>query len=144
MASALGIDLLGEEPESPGRAEQPLTECPRPAGLADFTQGGDEPERADRERSLLAMEAVVGLVHEVAQHEAALRQVAFDGEDRVAHAGIVWWQEPQQRDQQQRGVERVGLVMLAEDPVLDAALEDLLVEAVGKGGPASGEAFLVE
>ena len=95
------------------------------AALADLRERRDQPEGADQEGALLAAEAVVGLLDLVAEDEAVLGQVVGDRLDRGAHALVVGGEEAQQRDQQGRGVERVGLVVLAEDAVAAAALEDL-------------------
>ena len=75
--------------------------------LADLDQRADEPERADRERALLGAQAVVGLLDAVAQDQAVLAQLVGDPEDRVADPLVVAGQEVDQRQQQQRGVERV-------------------------------------
>ena len=83
--------------------------------LADDRERGDEPERADQERALLARQAVVGLVGAVAQHEAVLGQVVGDREHGGVQALVVPGQEPEDRREQRRGVERVGLVVLAQD-----------------------------
>ena len=71
------------------------------------------------------LQPVVGLLDLVAEDEAVLGQVVGDRLDRGPHPRVVGREEAQQRDQQGRGVERVGLVVLAEDAVADAALEDL-------------------
>ena len=60
-------------------------------------------------------EAVVGLVGAVAQDEAVLGQVVGDRVDRRAQALVVGGQEAEDRREQRRRVERVGLVVLAQD-----------------------------
>ena len=78
------------------------------------------------------MEAVVGLVDLVAEHEAVLRQLVGDREHGRAHALVVGRQEADDRDQQRRRVERVGVVVLAEHAALgDAVLEDVGADLVG-------------
>src|SRR5579875_1103037 len=59
VAPGLGVDLLGVEAERAGVPEQPLAEQPRALQLADLAQRRHEPERADQERPLPALEAVV-------------------------------------------------------------------------------------
>ena len=66
-----------------------------------------------------------------------LGELVGDRQHRRPHALVVGGQEADQRDQQQRGVERVGLVVLAEDAALaDAALEDLGLHRVRLRSPA--------
>src|SRR5690242_19355944 len=55
-----GVDLLRVEVERPGERKELLEQLPGPGGLADHRERGDEPERADGERALLAAQAVVG------------------------------------------------------------------------------------
>ena len=86
--------------------------------LADDRQAGDQPEGADQEAALLAGQAVVGLAGAVAQDEAVLGQVVGDRQHARAHALVVARQEAEQRRQQVGGVQRVGLVVLAQDAVL--------------------------
>ena len=64
------------------------------------------------------LQPVVGLLDAVAEHESVLGQLVGDREHRVADPLVIGRQEADQRDQQRRGVERVGLVVLAEDAAL--------------------------
>ena len=101
-------------------------------GLADLGQRRDEPERADQERALLAAQPVVGLVDPVAEDEPVLLR-ARDGDRQHGRADslVVGRKEPHERDQQGRGVERVGLVVLAEHASLGHAVR----EDVRRGSP---------
>src|SRR5438093_13565575 len=54
MATAPGIDLLTEQIERAGVREELLAQLTRSLDLADLDQCRDQPERADRERALLA------------------------------------------------------------------------------------------
>ena len=66
-----------------------------------------------------------------------LGQLIGDRVDRVDHPLVVRRQEADERDEQCGCVERVGLVVLAEDAsVGDAPLEDVLADLVGDLGPA--------
>ena len=106
----------------------------------DRAEGRHQPERADQEGALLARQSVVGLVGAVAHHEPVLGQLLGDRGDRVAHPLVGARQEAEQRGQQGRGVEGVGVVVLAEDAaVADAVGEDVLLDLVGDRGP-----FLLE
>ena len=62
VAAGVGVELLGVEAERRRDAQQPLHQVAGALQLADDRQRGDEPERADQERALLARQAVVGLV----------------------------------------------------------------------------------
>ena len=91
-----------------------------------------QPERADEERPLLAREAVVGLVGAVAQDEAVLGELVGDGVDGRAQALVRAGQEAEDRREQRRGVEGVGVVVLAQRPGLrDAVLEDVGADLLG-------------
>ena len=133
VAAAAGVELLGVEAERAGEREQLLAQRPGPAVLADLDQRRHEPERADRERALLAGEPVVGLLHAVAQHEAVDGELVGDGEHGGAHARVVGREEAEQRHEQQRRVERVGLVVLREDAALvERVGADVGVDLVGR------------
>ena len=91
-------------------------------------------------RALLARQAVVGLLDPVAQDQSVDGELVGDGEHGRPHARVVGREEPDQRHQQQRGVERVGVVVLGEDATLvDAVRADVGVDLVGRGLPALGQ-----
>ena len=90
---AAGIDLLGVEPQGAGERQELLAQLPGPVVLPDLDQRRHEPERADRERALLARQPVVGLLDAVAQHEAVDGQLVGDGEHRRPHPRVVGRQE---------------------------------------------------
>ena len=50
---------------------------------------------------------------------------------------VVAGQEAEERSQQRRGVERVGVVVLAQDAVAHAVLEDVGLDLVGDRLPSS-------
>jgi hypothetical protein len=52
------VDLLGVQQQRAGVGQQLLAQGPGAGQLPDLGQRGDQPERADGERSLLAAEAV--------------------------------------------------------------------------------------
>ena len=83
------VDLLRVEQEGPGEVEQLFAEARCPFALADHRQGGHEPEGADGERALFALEAGVGAVHFVPQDETVLGEFVGDGEDGVANALVL-------------------------------------------------------
>ena len=57
---------------------------------------------------------VVGLVGAVAEHESVLGQVGSDRVDGGAQSVVVGRKEAEDRGEQHRGIERVGLVVLAQ------------------------------
>ncbi len=123
-------------PERRGDAQQPLHQVACPRTLADDRQRGDEPERADQERALLARQPVVGLVRAVAQHEAVLGQLVGDRQHAVAGPFVAAGQEPEDGRQQRRGIQRIGLVVLAQHaPIADAELLDVGADLFGDGPP---------
>ena len=89
--------------------------------------------------ALLAAQAVVGLLDAVAQHEPVDGQLVGDRVDRRDDALVVGRQEAHERREQQRRVERVGVVVLDEHAALvDAVLEHVGVDLVGGRLPALG------
>ena len=136
VAAGVGVELLGVEAERRRDAQQALHQVARALELADDRQRGDEPERADQERALLARQAVVGLARAVAQDEAVLGQLVGDREHAGPQALVVAGQEAEERRQQRRGVERVGRVVLAQHAaVVDAVLEDVGLDLLGRRRP---------
>ena len=71
-----------------------------------------QPERADGERSLLAGEPGVGSLDPVPEDQVVLGQLVGNGQHGRSHALVAGRQET--HEQQQRGVQIAGLVMLAE------------------------------
>jgi len=59
-------------------------------------------------------------------------QILGDRLDRRPDPRIIGGKEAKQRDQKQRGVERVGVVVLAKDAVSQTALKDLLADRFGR------------
>ena len=138
VAPAVGVQLLGVELEGAGQGQQLLAQLAGPDVLADLGQGGHEPERADGEAALLSRQPVVGLLDLVAQDEPVHRQVVGDGEHGGPYPGIVGGQEAHQGDEQHRGVQGRGVVVLPEHAVLDAPGAHLGVDLVGARLPAVG------
>ena len=104
--------------------------------LTDDGERGHQPEAADQEGAFLAGQAVVGLAGDVAQHEAVLGQLGGDGVDGVLHPLVGSGEEAEQGGEQRGGVERVGVVVLAEDAaVADAVSEDVGADLLGGLGP---------
>ena len=137
VPAAARVDLLGVEAERARVREQLLAEVVRARELADLDERRDEPERADRERSLGAAQAVVGLGRPVAEHEPVDRELVRDREHRGPDARVVRRQEADERHQQHGGVERRGLVVLAEDAALiDGVGADVRPDLVGARLPA--------
>ena len=135
VAARAGVELLGVEAERRRDAEQPLHQVAGTLPVADDRERRHQPERADQEAPLLAGEAVVGLAGPVAEDEAVLRQVVGDGLDRLAQRLVAGGQEAEDRGQQRRRVERIGVVVLAEHAVADAVLEDVRPDLVGGAAP---------
>jgi hypothetical protein len=110
-----GVVLLRQQSDVVAQREQPLEDLP---GLVVPTHQGvvvGEPERAGEERALAGgqpVDAVARLLG-VALHEAVLQQLPLDGGDGALHAFVGGWEEADQRDHQQRGVELPGAACLA-------------------------------
>ena len=97
VATAVRIDLLRVQPEGAGEREQFLAQLMGSIELADLDQRRHQPERADRECTLLALQAVVGLLGPVAQDQAIDRELVGDREDRRPDARVVGGQEAHER-----------------------------------------------
>src|SRR5215207_3176119 len=139
VTPAVRLDLLGVQQERARVGKQFLAQSAGAIHLADLRERGDEPERADRERPLLTSEPVVGRLHAVPEHEAVDRQLVGDGQHGCAHPLVGGRQEPQERDQEQRGVERIGVVVLHEDAaIVGAVLADVRMHLLGGAFPALG------
>ena len=95
------IDLLGVEAERRGVAEQALAQLPGADQLADLGECRDQPERADQEGAFLAGEAIVGLIHAVAQDQPVLGQLIGDRDHGRADSRVVAGEEAVERQQQQ-------------------------------------------
>src|SRR5213078_3306302 len=76
-------------------------------------------------------EAVVCLLGEVPQHEAVLGEPVRDRRDGGAQALVLAGKEAEDRRQQRRGVEGLGLVVLAQDASGGAVLEDVPADLLG-------------
>ena len=135
------LDLLGVEVERTGEGQQSLAQVPGPLDLSDLHQCRHQPERADSEAALLPGQAVVGLVGAVAQHQAFLGEFIGDREHSGAHPRVVGRQEPQQRNQQQRGVESGVAVALGEHTAgVHAMGQDVGLDLIGDHPPLLGVA----
>ena len=86
VAPGSRVDLLRVEQQRAREAQHPLAQLAGQRRLADLGERAHEPERADRERPLLAGQAVVGLLDLVAQHEAVDGQLVGDGHHGRADA----------------------------------------------------------
>src|SRR4051794_17275272 len=126
------IDLLAVQLERTRERQQLRAELARLVVLTDLAQRGHHPEGADRERALLAAEPVVGLLHLVAQHEPVDGQLVADRLDRRPDTWVVRWEEPHERREQKRCVERRAAVVLREHTALvEAVGEDVLLDLLG-------------
>src|SRR5207253_912245 len=75
VPAGVRVDLLGVEVQRAGEGQQPLAEPPGPRQLADLDERGHQPERADRERTLLAGQPVVARVGDITQYEPVAGQL---------------------------------------------------------------------
>ena len=137
------VELLRVEPERRGDPQELFHQVAGALLLADDRQAGDQPEGADQEAPLLARHAVVGLVGAVAQDEAVLGEVVGDRQHARAQALVVARQEAEDRRQQVGGVERVGLVVLAQDAAfaLSPCVEDVRPDLLGGRAPRRPRAW---
>jgi hypothetical protein len=113
VTSRVGVELLGVEAERRRNPKQLLHQVACPLELPDDRQRRHEPERADEERALLARQTVVGLVGAIAEHEAVLGQLLGDRIHSRSQAIVIARQEAEDGRKEHRGVERVGLIVLA-------------------------------
>ena len=144
MAAAARVDLLGVQPERAGERQQLLAQLPGPLLLADLDERRHQPERADGERAFLARQPVVGLLDAVAQHQPVDGELVGDRQHRGADPRVVGRQEAQQRHQQERRVQRVGVVVLREHAALvEGVGADVGVDLVGRRSPALGQLVLL-
>ena len=91
------VDLLGQQAEVVRAAGELVEERLRAVDLARLREAGDEPERAEDERALLAAQAVgvQALLVAVAQHEPVLGQLVGDPRrSSRASAGSVAGRKP--------------------------------------------------
>jgi hypothetical protein len=136
VTGRLGLELLCIEPERRGDAEQALHQVTGALLFSDDRQSRNEPERADQECALLAGEAVVGFVGLVAEDEPVLGQLLGYGQDCLVQAIVVPRQEAEERRQQRRGVQRIGVVVLSQhSAIAHATRKDVLPDLVRRGGP---------
>ena len=118
MLAGLNVELLREQSEWRADTQQPLHQVARLLHLSDDRERGDQPERADQESTFLPRQAVVGLVGAVSKDEPVLAQFVADGEHGCTQTIVVVGQEPEDRRQQDRGVQRIRLVVLAEHSLI--------------------------
>ena len=143
VLAGVGVDLLAVQVERSGEGQQLGAQLAGPVVLTDLAQRRHQPERADRERPLLALEAVVGLLHLVAQHQPVHGQLVGDGQHGGPDPRVVGGQEPEQRREQQRGVQGLGAVVLGEHAALVHPVgEDVLLDLLGRQLPLVGLGLL--
>src|SRR6201987_4876319 len=135
--AAGGVDLLGEQAQVVGVGEHLLEHQPgllQPPGAG---QGVDVPERAQREGTLVAAQAVGGGGGVVPVDQAVGDQLAVHRPQRGQPHRVAGGDEALQRHQQQRGIEHLGVVVLGERAHLGvpAFFHDLGVDRVAGGGP---------
>ena len=126
MPAGIDVEFLGVEAQRRCHPHESLHEIARALHLADDRQRRHQPERADHERTLLAGEAVVGLIRAVAQDEPVLGQLVRDRDYGCPQPGVIARKKAEERRQQDRRIERFRVVVLAEHASLvDPALEDV-------------------
>src|SRR6266511_2586244 len=132
---AADVDLLGQQADVVGVGGRPLEGRPCPVDLAGQRLRLGEPEGAQQEGALLALQPVGGAV--------AVDQAALVGEplgDRVdgrLHARVVAGQEPRDRHHQVAGVQVVAVERLGVGAggLAPAVLEDRGADLVAGGRP---------
>ena len=135
VAARRRVEFLGVEAEGRGDPQQAFHQVACRLLLADDRERRDEPEGADQERPLLARKPVVGLVGPVPQDEAVLGEVVRDRQHRRVQGRVVVGKEAEDRREQRRRVERIGLVVLAKHAVAGAVLEDVGPDLLGGRAP---------
>ena len=136
------VVLLGDQPEVVAEAEQPLEERRRLLAAAHQRQVVDEPERAGEEHPLAARHPVEVVVGDIAAHQPVDAEPLLDRLDRAGDPRVLGRQEADQRQHQERAVERLAAVVLHEavQPRVEPLAADLGVDPVGDRPPAVGRA----
>jgi len=136
VTAGVRFDLLGIQQERAREGQQLLAQGAGTGELPDVGESRDQPERADREGPFLTGEAVIGLLDAVAQDEVVFGEFIGDGQHGRLDALVLGRQESDQRYQQQRSVERLRVVVLAEDAaVIGAFRADIRVNLVRRFSP---------
>jgi hypothetical protein len=139
VAARPRVELLGVQAEGTGGGKEPLAQPARPSQVADLRQRRHQPEGATHERAFGADQPVVDLVGVIAPQQAVDRQLVGDGMHGCHDPWVVRGKEPKQREEQQRGIECVGVTVLCEHTaIVDRLVADLRVDLVGGGTPLLG------
>ena len=89
--SADGINLFGEQADVVDERSGPLEDGAGPIRLSSFRESLSKPKCTQKERALLALEPIFGLV--AVDESAFVGQSFFGRADRGEHPGIVGGQE---------------------------------------------------
>src|SRR6478752_1123123 len=141
LAPGRRVVLLGEQSHVVAQVQQPVEERFGLVPAARPQQGVHEPERAREERPLVAGKAVHrAVLGAVAADQAVVGQPLAHRVDRADHPGVVGRQEAGAHDEQRRGVELPGSVVLGERVAYGVVplLEDLRVHGVPHRPPPVG------
>jgi len=122
MLTGCGVDLLRVEQERAGERQQLLAEGARRGRFRRSIVSADTSQNEQMVKvPLLAGEPGVGSPDPVPQDQVVLGQLVGDGQDGGAHALVGGRHESHEQQEQQRGVQVVGLAMLAEHAPLGYA-----------------------
>src|SRR4029453_16825561 len=110
LAAAGRIELLGQQADVVAQGEQPLEEGQGLVAPAHQGQVVGQPEGAGQERPLPGREPVhvLGVLGRGGGGQPVRHQLALGGGPRPPHPRVAGGKEPDQRDQQQAGVQAVG------------------------------------
>ena len=130
------VDLLGQQPQVVGVAEEPLEQGGGPVGLAGEGEVVDQPEAGDHKARLAVGEPVVG--PEVAVDKPVGGQFAGGALHGGADAGVVGGEEADQRQQQIGGVQGLAAERLGERAAgrIDPGPLDPAADGTAQSGPA--------
>ena len=117
LRAGAAVDRLREQAER-GRAFDAPQDRVGPLVFAELRVIMRQPAGAHREGAFLLAERLLALVGkrllDKAVDKAVDHQASLDLRDGASNPRMIGWQKPEQRDQQQRGIDRIGLVMLPE------------------------------
>jgi pimeloyl-ACP methyl ester carboxylesterase len=132
-----GSTSSANSPEIVGERGRPFEHGARPLGPAGHGQRLGQPERAQQERALVAVETVSGPV--AVDEPAVVGEVLLGGIDGRQHPRIVGREEPDKRQHEVGGIQVVAAERLGEriDPIAPGVAQDGLADGVPRGRPTS-------
>src|SRR5579862_1043657 len=138
LAAKSGIVFFGEQADVIAQIEQTQVEFARLLMTAGHPIVVGEPERARNECPLTRRETIDAGLGRIPEHQPFVHEFSFDRGDRRSYARILRGQETDQRNHQQRRVERFRSVILDERITLriEATAANVAMNLVAERSPA--------